>query len=82
MKIEAASPAAPAEASLRSASAGFEAIFLRMMLKSMREASLGNGLLDGDGTANFRDMQDSIVADAIAQRGLLGFVPQLTALAK
>lgn len=62
------------------AAAGFEAIFARMMLKSMREASLGDGLLDGSSGASFRDLQDSTVADTIAKRGFLGFARQIKAL--
>ncbi len=74
--------ARPATAALDTVSAGFEAIFVRMMLKSMREASLGSGILDGSSGASFRDMQDSTVADAIAKRGFPGFGKQITALVK
>lgn len=72
----------PADAAVGAAASGFEAIFVRMMLKSMREASLGGGLLDGDGSQSFRDLQDSTVADAVAKRGLLGFGRHIEAFAK
>ena len=72
----------PRAEAMRAAASGFEAIFVRLMLKSMREASLGGGLLDGDGSQSFRDMQDSTVADAVAKRGLLGFGRQIEAFVK
>ena len=55
---------------LAKAAAGFEAIFLRMMLRSMREASPDGGLFGDAG--GFRDMQDATTADVLSARGLLG----------
>ena len=58
--------------------ADFEAIFVRQMLKTMRTSSLGEGLFDGQGTEQFRDMQDSKVADAMAEKGVFGIAQLLT----
>lgn len=58
--------------------ADFEAIFVRQMLKTMRTSSLGEGLFDGQGTEQFRDMQDSKVADTMAEKGVFGIAQLLT----
>lgn len=50
----------------------FEALFLQQMLKSMRAASLGDGLLQSEQTKFFRDMYDQQIATDIAKNGLLG----------
>lgn len=50
----------------------FEALFLQQMLKSMRAASLGDGLLQSEQTEFFRDMYDQQIATDIAKNGLLG----------
>lgn len=51
----------------------FEAVFARQMFKSMREAKLGDDDLFGsDATDQFRDMQDSNLADQLAGKGALG----------
>ena len=63
--------AAPGEAKLRKAAQAFEAVFLRQMIGSMRSASLGDGLTDSSATDQFRTMQDSKLADTMAQHGAL-----------
>jgi flagellar protein FlgJ len=51
----------------------FEAVFARQMFKSMREAKLSDDDLFGsDATDQFRDMQDSNIADQFAGQGALG----------
>lgn len=50
----------------------FEALFLQQMLKSMRAASLGDGLLQSEQTEFFRDMYDQQIATDMAQNRLLG----------
>jgi flagellar protein FlgJ len=58
-------------AKLKSAAQAFEAVFLRQMIGSMREASLGDGMFDNEGTEQFQDMADSKTADAMSQKGVL-----------
>jgi peptidoglycan hydrolase FlgJ len=75
----AATPAAasPEMAKLKKAAQGFEAVFVRQMLSSMRTASLGDGILDSDATQQFRDMGDSKLADTMAEKGGLGIADML-----
>jgi flagellar protein FlgJ len=40
----------------------FESMFLQMLLKSMRDASPGDGLFDSDSSGQYRDMLDSRMA--------------------
>ncbi|GAA0466763.1 hypothetical protein GCM10009096_04310 [Parasphingorhabdus litoris] len=58
--------------------ADFEAIFVRQMLSTMRTASLGDGLFDGKGTEQFRDMQDAMLAENMADKGVFGIADLLT----
>lgn len=49
----------------------FEAIFLQMMLKQMREANLGEGIFDSDKTRFYQDMFDQQLALTMSeQRGI------------
>ena len=57
---------------LAKASKQFEAIFVRQMLAAARKASLGEGLFDNSAVEQFQSMQDSQVADLVAERGGLG----------
>lgn len=50
----------------------FEALFLQQMLKSMRTASLGNGLFQSDQTEFYRDMYDQQIATDLAAKEVLG----------
>ena len=50
----------------------FEALFLQQMLKSMRTASLGDGLLQSDQTEFYRDMYDQQIATDLAKQEVLG----------
>lgn len=51
----------------------FEAVFARQMFKSMREAKLSDDDLFGsDATDQFREMQDSNLADQFSSQGALG----------
>ena len=49
----------------------FEALFLQMMIKSMREAG-GKGLLDSDQTEMARGMYDQQLAIALSKKGAIG----------
>ncbi|WP_233281464.1 rod-binding protein [Sphingomonas changnyeongensis] len=59
-------------ANLDQAAARFEALFIGMMLKSARAASLGDGLLDSEAMTQFRDMQDVHMAETMANRMPIG----------
>ena len=50
----------------------FEAIFLQQMLKSMRTASLAEGLFQSDQSEFYRDMYDQQIATNLAQKEILG----------
>ncbi|WP_019833847.1 rod-binding protein [Sphingomonas sp. PR090111-T3T-6A] len=67
----------PKAAKLKSAAQAFEAVFLRQMIGSMRQAGLGDGMLDSDASNQFRDMADSKLADSMSQKGVLGIADML-----
>ena len=56
----------------------FEAIFVNMMLKSMRTAKLGDGLFDSKAQAQFRDMQDQQLAESMAAHAPIGIGKAMT----
>ena len=66
------------QAAIESMAADFEAIFVRQMLTTMRNSSLGEGLFDGQGMEQFRDMQDAKIAESMAQKGVFGIAQLLT----
>lgn len=66
-----------AKSETQAMAANFEAIFVRQMLSTMRTASLGEGLFDGQGMEEFRDMQDSMLADNMAEKGVFGIAELL-----
>ncbi len=47
----------------------FEALFVQMMLGSMREASLGSGLFDSDQSKLYQEMYDKQLANALSAQG-------------
>jgi len=59
------------QAKLKTAAQQFEAVFLRQMIGTMRQASLGDGMFDSEATQQFQDMADSKTADAMSQKGVL-----------
>lgn len=63
---------------LEAAGKRFEAIFVGMMLKSMRTASLGEGLFDSKASAQFRDMQDQQLAQSMATHAPIGIGRAMT----
>ena len=67
-----------ANAEIKEMAANFEAIFVRQMLSTMRTSSLGEGLFDGQGTEEFRDMQDAQLAKDMAEKGVFGVAELLT----
>ena len=65
-------------ANLKKAGEQFESVFINMMLKSMRQASLGDGLLDSKNSETFRDMQDKQVAESMAAHQPIGIGKAMT----
>lgn len=59
-------------AGLREVAHQFESLFLRMMLKSMREASSGDPYFDSNEGGMYRDMFDDQVAVDMSARGGMG----------
>jgi flagellar protein FlgJ len=62
---------------LKQVASQFEALFTQMMLKSMREASLGDDLFDNSQSNFYRDMYDSQLAVQLAKRQGLGLADML-----
>lgn len=56
----------------------FEAMFINMMLKSARQAKLGDGLFDSEALTQFREMQDAKTAETMAVHTPLGIGKALT----
>lgn len=57
---------------LRETAAQFEAIFVQMMLKSMRDTSFGGGLMDSKQSDFYREIYDKQIAMDISSNGGLG----------
>lgn len=65
------------QAALRKVAQQFEAMFLQMMLKSMREAQLGDGIFDSDQSRLYQDMYDKQIGLNLSQKGALGLTDVL-----
>jgi peptidoglycan hydrolase FlgJ len=72
-----ASAARQDPAALREAARQFEGLFTAMMLKSMREASLGSGMGDSEETKTYQDMYDQQLALQMAHGKGLGLAEML-----
>jgi flagellar protein FlgJ len=57
-------------AALKTAATQFEAMFVNMMMKSMREATPQDGLTDSAQTKMFQTMQDQQTSQSIAKKGI------------
>lgn len=55
---------------LKAAAQQFESLFLNMILKSMREATPQDGLLDSEQTRMFTGMLDQQLSQSMASRGV------------
>jgi len=64
---------------LRTAAQQFEAVFLRQMIGSMRQAHLADDMFSSQATEQFRDMSDANLADAMSHRGVFGIAQMLLA---
>ncbi|MEE9494047.1 MAG: flagellar assembly peptidoglycan hydrolase FlgJ [Gammaproteobacteria bacterium] len=62
---------------LREVAEQFEGLFLQMMLKSMRNASLGDGLLDSTHSKTYQDLYDKEIATEISKGQGLGLADVL-----
>lgn len=62
---------------LRAVAKEFEAIFMQMMLKSMRAANLGEGIFDSEQGGFYQEMFDKQIAMDLAQRKGLGLADVL-----
>ena len=62
---------------LRAVAQQFEALFTQMMLKSMRDASLGDDLFDGGETKQYRDMFDQQLALTMSKGRGIGLADML-----
>ncbi len=64
-------------AALETAAKQFESIFLQMMLKSMRDASPGGGLMDSQQSDFYREMYDKQLAMDLGERGGIGLAEMM-----
>ena len=60
------------EETLRAAGRQFEAMFIQMMLKSMRDASAGDSLMGSGGQDMYQDMFDKQISLTLSAKGALG----------
>ena len=65
------------EESLREIAGQFEAVFIQMMLKSMRDANLGEGLMDSDHVKTYQSMFDQQIAIDLSKRNSLGLADMM-----
>jgi flagellar protein FlgJ len=64
-------------AQLKSTAQAFEAVFLRQMIGSMRQAKLGEDLFGSQATDQFREMGDARLADQMAKDGGFGIAEMM-----
>lgn len=62
---------------IKKASQQFEALFLQMMLKSMRDAMPEGGLFDSKATETFEQMYDQQIVMAMSERGSTGLAEMI-----
>ena len=65
-------PPKPLDPALRKAAQGFEAVFLREMIASMRKAKLTEDAFGSSATDNFRELADANTAQNMAGLGQFG----------
>ncbi len=59
------------------AAQAFEAVFLRQMIGSMRQARLAEDVFGSSATDQFRDMADAQLADDMSRQGSFGIAELL-----
>jgi peptidoglycan hydrolase FlgJ len=72
IKPIALSPAKPVDPALRKAAQGFEAVFLREIIGSMRKGKLADEMFGSSATDNFRELADARTAETMAKIGQFG----------
>ena len=75
--VDVREPAGKPPAGLESAAREFESLFVQMMLKNMRAASLSDGIMDGESTSVYLEMFDKEVAREMASSQSLGIARML-----
>ena len=65
------------QATLRKVAHQFESLYIKMMLKSMRQASLGDPIFDSDNSKMYRDMFDNQLAMDMSDHGGIGLADML-----
>ena len=64
---------------LRTVAKQFESIFMKMMLKSMRDATPGNPLFDSDSEKFYQQMYDDQLSSDLSAKGSLGLADMMVA---
>ncbi|MDH5217903.1 MAG: rod-binding protein, partial [Gammaproteobacteria bacterium] len=64
---------------LRTVAKQFESIFMKMMLKSMRDATPGNPLFDSDSEKFYTQMYDDQLSSDLSAKGSLGLADMMVA---
>ena len=64
---------------LRKAAEAFEAVILRQLMASMRQAKLGDDIFGSSATDNFREMADAKTADSMAALRQFGIADMVEA---
>jgi flagellar protein FlgJ len=64
---------------LRQAAQAFEAVFLRQLIGSMRQARLADDPFSSRATEQFQEMSDARLADSMSQQGSFGIAEMLLA---
>ncbi len=72
IKPLASSPVAAPDPALRKAAQGFEAVFLREIIGSMRKGKLAEDMFGSSATDNFRELADARTAESMAKLGQFG----------
>jgi peptidoglycan hydrolase FlgJ len=62
---------------LRKAAQGFEAVFIRQVIGSMRKAQLANEMFGSSASDNFRELADSKTAESMAKLGQFGIADMI-----
>ena len=65
------------QATLRAVAEQFESLYLNMMLKSMRQASMGDPLFDSNNSSMYRDMYDNQIAMQMSRQKGMGLADML-----
>jgi flagellar protein FlgJ len=75
--VSGSAPPSSTDPALKKVAEQFEAIFVRQMMGSMRQAKLVDDPLDSSATDNFRELADARTADSIASGGHLGLAAMI-----